>query len=619
MIGVNLAQDATTLAVIPGPGLLFGLLLLAAIVGGTVARAIRVPRVVGYLLAGIGLKFLLYWFLGHDGSGEGATGPTAPTESSMEALDRAAAPLSAIKDLGLGIILFSIGSVFEARHLRSVGGKIFKIAAAETGLTFLLVCIGTAGVGLAVGSGAPTLTILGFAVLLGFAAIATAPAATLFVLREYDAKGPTTDTILSLVGINNVVCIVTFYVCFSVLAAAGVLDHVQLSSENIWLDLLTMIPGSIALGVALGFCLSVLRAKLALGETLLILVATLIVVGAGEGWLLEHHNISYNFLLTTICMGATFSNVAIDPEQVDESLQAMGRPILVGFFVMAGYTLHLNELVHLKYIGVAYVVCRLIGKVLGGYLGMRWSGAIGELRATCGSALLCQAAVLIGLAEFVTTYWDDDWARRFSTVALGSVVVFEICGPILIKRAVTRAGEVKAVTLFRRPLVAGGGASVLALTAQALLRTVGLGRGGRRHRPEPLQVRHIMRSNIKCLSADASFDEVLRFAERSRFNHFPVVDRHQHLVGVIHFSDIREILYNPFLSKLMTAVDLANVDSRVVPADLPMEEVFRVFQTGDVGSLPVVESESSRVVVGIVEQRDLLRAVHEHHGARGLS
>ncbi len=81
-------------------------------------------------------------------------------------------------------------------------------------------------------------------------------------------------------------------------------------------------------------------------------------------------------------------------------------------------------------------------------------------------------------------------------------------------------------------------------------------------------------------------------------------------MGVIHFSDIREIIYDPFLSRLMTAVDLSNPNTRAVSADMSLEEVLRAFQEGDVGSLPVVESSESRNVVGIIEQRDLLRALH---------
>ncbi len=600
MTSVILSNSVEALGPVPGAGLLFALLLAAAIIGGYVARACRIPRVVGYLIAGAALKLLLYWYLRIE-------------ENSVSAgiMQNAAETLKPIKDLGLGLILFAIGGVFETRHLKSVGKKILKLSICESGLTFLLVFIGTALVGLFTGTEATIEVVIAFALLLGFAAIATAPAATLFVLREYDAKGPTTDTILSLTGVNNITCLITFHTCFLLLVAGGLLQNATLSSSGVWLDLGLSTLGSIALGIVIGFVLSIMHAKLHLSETTLILVVVFMILGTAEGWLLKRHNLSYDFLLIALCTGATFANLAIDPERFLESLKTIGQPILVGFFVIAGYNLHLAHLVHIGWLGAAYIICRVAGKIIGLRLGMAWSKTPNELQPYLGSALLCQAAVVIGLSDFVTAYWQHPWARDFATVVLGSVVVFEVCGPLLTKWAVKRAGEVKAITLLRGPRPANS-ASTLALTWAAFLRTVGLQSSPRIAAKGPILVRHVMRPNIKCVPQDADFDDVLHFVEQSRFNHFPVVDDHHQLVGVIHFSDIREILYNPYLSHLMTAQDLTSPTIRTVHAEMPMEEALRTFQDGDVGSMPVVESEDSRAVVGIIEQRDLLRAFHVH-------
>lgn len=592
-----LAQGYGDLSAVPGCGLLFGLMLAVAICGGYVAHLLHVPRVVGYLFAGAALNHLLHWLL--------------DLEPGAAALNEAAKPLQAVKDLGLGLILFSIGSVFEARHVKSVGRRIFKISLCESGLTFVLVFVGTTAAGIAAGGGESTSVVLCFALLLAFASIATAPAATLFVLREYDAKGPVTDAILSLTGVNNVVCIMAFHTCFLLLAAAGALGNVAISTGGVWGNLAMTTLGSLVLGTALGFILSLIHAKLPNAETGLILIATLIVLGAGEGWLLAHHSLSYNFLLTALCTGATFVNIAIDPDRLAQSLRTLGQPVLVGFFVIAGYQLHLGDLSDMRWIGGAYILSRLAGKVLGARLGTRWTRQTQTARPFLGAALLCQAAVVIGLADFVQTHWQHEWAERFVTVVLGSVVVFEVCGPLLTKWVVVSSGEVKAVTLLRRAgSSAAGGASIVALTWDALLRTLGLGRAARHAGHLPLEVRHIMRTNIKCIPADADLNEVLHFVERSRYNHFPVLDENENLIGVMHFSDIRGIIYDRSLARLMTAVDLANPDTHPLPADMPLHEALHVFQEGDVGSLPVVEGPGSRTVVGIVEQRDLLRALH---------
>jgi CBS domain-containing protein/Kef-type K+ transport system membrane component KefB len=584
----------------PGPGLLFGLLLAGAIIGGYIAHILRLPRVVGYLAAGTLVHVLLTWLWGIE--------PGVPHEAELAA---AARPLKAIKDLGLGIILFSIGGVFEARHLRLIGHRITRISISESSLTFVLVFLGTTAAGLCVRGDVPIGIVVAFGLLLGFAAIATAPAATLFVLREYEAKGPTTDTILSLTGINNVVCIVTFYICFLTLASRGLMGPSGEVPGSLWLSLLATIAGSVALGVVLGFAFSIAHARLPTSDTLLILTAVLIVLGAGEGWLLEHHQYSFNFLLTALCMGAVFSNVAIDPQRLDDSFRVMGRPVLVGFFVIAGYELHIAEFLEIGAIGIVYAACRLLGKLIGVRLGLKWARVRGEVPQNLGMGLLCQAAVVLGLADFVTEYWAHPWARKFETVILGSVVFFEICGPLSIKWIATRAGEVKALTLLRRTgPTRTGSASILSLTWAALVRTIGLAERPGRLRSGALTVRDIMRSNMKCILASTTFNDVLHIVEESRFNHFPVVDEQDGLVGVVHFGQLREIIYDPALAALVTAVDLADPDATAVTADTSLAEAMGAFQAGDVGSLPVIESEETRRVVGILEQRDLLRAYH---------
>lgn len=599
-------------AMVPGTALLFGLMLVAAIAGGSLAHLLRIPRVVGYLLAGIVLKGVLIWSLGIDLHG-----------TSGVQLAASAHPLKAITDLGLGVILFSIGSVFEVRHFRAIGKKILTISVAETMTTMLMVFAGAAVVGLLLASPSNhRRAILSFALLLGFAAIATAPAATLFVIHEYDAKGPVSDMILALTGLNNIICIILFHACFSILSATGVLGAVEASVSSILIDLVTITLGSVLLGVLIGFVLSVCHAKLRLQDTLLILVAVLMVTGAGQAWLLEHHDISYNFLLLTLCMGATFANIAIDPSSLGNRLSEMSRPILVGFFVIAGYKLHLEDLADLQLYGLVYIMARVAGKILGVRLGLQWTGA-GQsegLPKMLGSAMLCQAAVIIGLADYVHSYWHDDWADRFVTVVLGSVVIFEIVGPLMTKRVVKKAGEVKAVTLLRRM----GGASekepsTFMLSLRALAQATGLMRikkhdgqtsGKASSSQGPLNASMVMRSNIKCIPAAADFDEVLHFIEQSRFNHFPVVDDQMNLVGIIHFRDIQEIIYDPHLADLMTAADIAAPSGKLVSIQTPLDEVLAIMQQRNLGSMPVVQSTEVPRVIGIIEARDVLHATH---------
>ena len=250
------------LGIIPAPGLLFGLMLVAAIVGGYLARLVHVPRVVGFLLGGVALRAALSTVVGALGD-----------ESSHTDLEAAAEPLEAIKDLALGLILFNIGGVFERTKLKAVGRRVWRISTLEIALVLLFVsgaCTLTAWVLAPSGSGSHAV-VLG--VLLGTAAIATAPAATLFVLQEYEAKGPVTDTVVGLTAINNIVCIVLFQVAFTVMASLGAIRTAGPVSDQLGTVLLCTTVGSVLLGVVVGCVLCIVHAKLPLPQTLLFFFA----------------------------------------------------------------------------------------------------------------------------------------------------------------------------------------------------------------------------------------------------------------------------------------------------------------------------------------------------------
>ena len=587
------------LAIVPGPGLLFGLMLAAAIVGGYAARMVHVPRVVGFLLGGVALRASLSTILGTDGD-----------EEVRAAMKAAAEPLRAIKDLALGLILFTIGSVFERSKLRAASRRVLKISLVEVlcvaGFVFIL-CAPAAILmrgGESVGQG------LVLALLLSAAAIATAPAATLFVLQEYDAKGPLTDTILALTAANNVVCLVVFQTLFLLLAASGTIATTGAFAQNAVLALVASTVGSVALGIVAGTAISMLHAKLPLAETVLFFFATFILLGAGEQWLWEHRGVSYNSLLTALVIGGVFANLAIDSQKLGTAIRTVGSPIFVGFFVMAGYELHVGEIPSMGWLGAAYVVARLLGKWLGCRRGVSWAGGTPRTERQLGTALLCQAAVVIGLADAVQRGWQSPLAPTFVTVVLGSVVVFELIGPLLVKRCVVQAGEVKAMTLLSRAGAVTEGRSIVRLTFSALGRLFGLRRERETASPDTLTVQHIMRTNVQFIRAGATFKEVLHDIERSTHSHFPVVHENGEFAGVIHFSDVRDVIYDPALSELVTAVDLADPESVPVPVDMPLRELLDRFTELNVAVLPVIGDEGDRRVVGLVEQRDLLRALH---------
>ena len=597
--GVTAALAATqTSGTAAQTGLLFGLILAAAIAGGYVSHMMRIPRVVGYLLAGAMLRVVFSTVLQDD-------------DQAQQTLTQAELPLKTVKDLALGLILFAIGGIFDVKHIRAIGSSVGRIALANAALTAVLVFLAVFAAAWSMAPDQPLSNIVAVALLLALASISTAPAATLFTLREYEAKGTTTDVILATTGINVVICLASFYVAFLLMGALGTFGSQPLSARDASLGLLVVTAGSVALGVGIGFVISVAYARLPVAETLLILIAAMIVLSSGERWLLNSTGASYSFLLTALCVGTVFSNISPDPDRLESAIKIVGPPLFVGFFALAGFQLHLEDLRDLGGIGIAYVVARTVGKLLGGWAGARWSGMTDNNRCWIGGGLLCQAAVVVSLADLVSSRWSDPWASRsVVTTLLGSAVVFESCGPLVLKWLVVRSGEVKAVSLLRHSGSGQArGRSITALMAESLLRMVGLARGSRASSDGPLRVRHLMRANVKCIPAAAPFDEVLHLIERSPYHHFPVIDPDQRLVGVIHYSDMRDIIHDPTLYPLVTAADLAETDTRSVSVDTSLDDALDAFQKSNVGSLPVVDDPQAGHVVGIIEQRDLLRTV----------
>ena len=597
------------------PGLLIALMLLSAIIGGYTAVLARVPRVVGYLASGLLLHYLIQVgavAVGADGGSDG--------------LLSSAGQLQSLKSLALGLIMFSVGGVMEVKHIRAVGSRIMRLGLVKQSCVLILVGGGCTIVALTTQTYATTDAMV-FGLMLGVVAIATAPAATLMVLREYEAKGTNSDAILSLTAVNNIVCIVLFHVLFMVLSSSGVIASAYGTGRWLWLDLFLTTGGSVLLGIVLGFIFSVLYAKLTVADFMLIFLGTVLVLGAFDEFMAKAWHLSFNLLLTCLFFGAMFSNITPDQDAFHHALRTIAGPIFALFFVQAGFELHLDDLIGIGWVGIAYVGLRVLGKTIGGWVGTRLACQPGEVSPYLGFGMLCQAGVAIGMADFLYQTWGvpgtagyepNPTAQAFKTIILGSVVVFELIGPILLKQTTMSAGEVKAVTLLRRRRTPGNqSGSVVGRTWAAMLQTLRLGNPRRTQPVAVLQVRHIMRSNIKLLPAASRFDAVLHFAERSRLNHFPVTAENGEYVGMIHFSDLRNIMYDPALRDLVTAHDLSRSDTPLATPELSLTQLFELFHSTDAASLAVVDSLEHRNVIGIVEERDLLLVLRSRQANDG--
>jgi Kef-type K+ transport system membrane component KefB/CBS-domain-containing membrane protein len=576
-------------------GLMAALFLFAAVVGGRLARLAHVPRVVGYLVAGLVARLLLERALG------------GPQEMRLH-LGAAIDVLGVVKSLVLCLILFAIGCSFDAGHLRHLRGHLWKLTLAEVAVVGLLVYAAT---WLAGGRNSQAVPLL-----LAIGAMATAPAATVMVIRQYGAKGPMTDHVVAMVGMNNLVALVLFHAVFLLLAAlgpgAGGIAAIGME-RHIVAAIIIKTLGSAVVGFLIGLLLSLGRAAVTSFESLLLLLVLLFAVAQGAGLL------KLDPLIVSMFVGVAFANFSIQPYRLIEELDPVAAPLLALFFVLAGFALELGRLREVGAVGVAFLLARAVGKYGGTALGVRWVGARHQLNRDLGMALLCQAGVAIGLAKHVLDHWGhvgeggfhpDPGAASVHAVLLSSVAVFELAGPVALKWSLVRAGEVKAVTLLDRPSASlSEVGTVLGRVRQAVAAVL---RRSADRAPSPvvLTARHVMRTNVESLRDTAKMQEVLRFVERSRLNHFFVVNAEGGFVGTINFRDLRNLMFNPMLAQLLTAYDMANTDPPMVLADQPLQEILHLIHRHDLGSLPVVDGLETRRLLGIVEQRDVLHAMH---------
>jgi Kef-type K+ transport system membrane component KefB/predicted transcriptional regulator len=563
--------------------LIAALMLLTAIVGGYMAKWIRIPRVIALIVGGVVMK---QWI----GDGD------------------IVRPLSFVNDLAVGLILFVIGGVFDISRIKSTQGLLRLFSPYEIGTTFGVTAIACTIAAWTL----PGMTValsVSVGLLLACASVATAPAATWYVLREYDAKGPTADHLLVMTGLNNLASIVAFQVTFIVLATLGALKGVHAPQGSWLLNLFVISIGSAVLGGLLGFILSVLHARLPLREMVLLFFSTIFLLSAGDSWMLDHLGFAFNPMLTSLFIGAVFFNTARDAAFFEQTLETISMPIFALFFVLAGYNLHLEELSHLGILGLVYMIARGCGKYFGVRRAVREQGDAATVPESTGLGLLSQAGVAISLGAFLIDEWPHPLAGTLNTVLLASVAVFELTGPLFVKRTLIKAGEVKAVTLLRpgflqRTWISPGPGM------NRLLKEYSDDGKKIPQNEARMTARHLMRTNISFLPHDSNFDAVLEFVERSRFHDFPVVDKDGLYLGMVHFRKIRDQLYGSDTARRATAGTLADPDTPVVTPDAHLPDILRLFHRHNLGEIAVVEDMVHKRPIGLIEQRDLLRVLH---------
>jgi CBS domain-containing protein len=275
--------------------------------------------------------------------------------------------------------------------------------------------------------------------------------------------------------------------------------------------------------------------------------------------------------------------------------------LCVAFFVIHGAELRLDQFWQLGAVGTAYIVLRILGKYFGIRIAARWTGKSKPVRHWLGATMLSQAGAAIALAAHAVAR-DRVTFEPVQTVILGSVIVFEIMGPLMIRLAVIRSGEVPIAYVARHSTMS------FADGWRAMwwkLRT-SLGAD-----PQPaveaqeMTIASLMRSRVLGIKQDARFDEIISHIEHSHDNTFPVINATNQLVGIIRYPTLSESLFDPSVSNLVRAEDLATSVARFVYPDQPVSAAFDFFMSSRDDCIPVVSREEANQLVGIVRRADV--------------
>ncbi|BCR07028.1 sodium/hydrogen exchanger [Desulfuromonas versatilis] len=557
------------------------IIFLGALIGGRAASWCRIPRVTGYLVTGL--------LIGPSFAHLAGLPPLLPSE--------ALAGLRLVSDIALALILMNIGGLFELERLRRWKHRIALFSLSEMALTFTLVGLAVLVCNLVVlQTTVPGLnlwqTSLAFALLLGTIAVATAPAATLMVIREYEAEGPVTGLVLTLVGFNNLA---------SVLGFAVVCHFLILPDEGLGTLLLGMF-GPMVIGGLFGLAMALWAQRLELPSEHKVLL-----LGGVAAATALCRSLEMDHLLASLVLGVILANSSPRWHRLQESLRQVDYLLYVAFFVLAGANLHLETLGHIGLLGVAYVLARTLGKGLGAAIGARL-GAFGQReRQYVGLALLAQAGVAIGLASKLSQQWPAG-GRLLETVVLGSVVIFELVGPLAVRHGLVRAGEVPILSLLQKRAPQGTLEGMHSV-AEHFRSALGLPAGHRLNDPGDILVRHVMRQNVETVRHDTPYYDLLRIIAHSRYDRFPVVDRQERFLGMINYTEIRNLLFEPSLVPLVVAGDLATAANHALGPDMPLREALKTLQLNrNISYFPVIDPADPQRLLGILSQNDVLAA-----------
>ena len=512
--------------------------IIFGFIGGKLVRQIRLPGIVGYLIAGLIL------------------GPSFLDVFNLPLLDK----LSIFPGFALSMIAFIIGSEMKLSTLKEMGRGIMVITLLESFGAFLLVA-----------TGVYLLTQkLYLALIFGAMAPASAPAGTVAVLHEYKAKGRLTNALYAVVGLDDGLAIMIF--ALAVALAKLLLTGGTISAVSVIKGPIFEIIGSIILGAAVGIITGYFSRKVPGEDGILAISLGGILVCAGIA-----NYLHFSLILANLSLGMVFVNLfPAQNRKAYRAIQSISLPIYIIFFFLAGASLQIKLLPTMGFLGLVYVVCRIGGLVGGAFLGAKLSRQNAIIRKYLGLGILSQAGVAIGLAVLAAEEFDSLGAVGQSlavavvnTIA-ATTIFFEVIGPIGTKFAISKAGEI-GVNITEDDLI------------------------------ETYKVCNVMDTKTPVISAGMSLTEVIKVVSTTESFYYPVVGNDKKLIGAITLDGIRNTFATQELNDWLIAMDIVEPIVADISPDTALSEAFNKTKELGTEYMPVIDPKQEDKFVGVLD------------------
>jgi len=511
---------------------------------GKLVQRLRLPGVVGYLIAGL------------------VFGPSVLRVFSTDMLNQ----LSVFTGFALSLVAFIIGSEMKISTLREMGSGIGVITILESFGAFLLV---TAGVYLLTRK-------LYVALIFGAMAPASAPAGTVAVLQECKAKGRLTNALYAVVGLDDGLAIMIFAV--SVALAKLLLTGSAISAAAILEGPIFEILGSILLGCVIGVPAGYFIHRVSGERNVLVAALGGILLCTGIA-----NFFHLSLILANLSLGMTFVNLFSTANQkAYKAVETISLPAYIIFFFLAGARLEIGLLPSMGLLGLVYVLCRIVGLTGGAFLGATLSKQGEVIRKYLGLGILSQAGVAIGLAVLAAGEFASlgEGGRALAAAVINTIaattILFEVIGPIGTRFAISRAGEM--------------GANI---TEDDLIETY--------------HVSDVMDTETPVIPAGMTLCEIVTLVSNTSSYYYSVVDHDNKIIGAITLDGIRSTFATQELNDWLVALDVVEPVAGTVCPTEKLTDAFAQTRQLRVDSLPVVKSKEEPEYVGILDSRAVYR------------